>query len=89
MSSVSFEQLISNLEALKNDIQAAIYRMNGTKQSIKENVNGIASSVKGSQNGPQALSLMQAAESELEKACQLAQDAISMCDQDIANIQTH
>lgn len=89
MASANFEQIISNLEALKNDIQALVYRINSTEKGIKDNINGIASAVKGSQNGPKALSLMQAAESELNKACELAQDAMSMCDQDIANIRSH
>ena len=86
---VDFDTLRSNLEALKNDLQAAIYRIQGSQKEIQEDLCSIAAYVNGSQNGLMALSLMQAADDELNKAMELASDAIQYCEKDLANISTH
>jgi len=86
---VNFTEMISNLEALKNDLQALIYRIQESQREIQDNSDEIAEYVIGSQNGPMALELMQAADDELNNAVELASDAIAFCEKDIGSISTH
>lgn len=84
-----FVTLKNELEALKNDFQAISYRIQESLKEIENNLNGIAPYVNGSQNGSQALVLMQAAYDELNKVLEYANDAIDRCDQDIGKVNAH